>query len=105
MNEPQSEEKAAISAELKRMLEDSRKLDEEAIAYLRSKGIEPPARFLTVRNYATQFGVPVETVNEWIDTGVIPVEDVQVFPEFKNARLVKAIPYGHLANPSTDTDQ
>lgn len=103
MDEPQNEEKARVSAELKHLLEEGRKVDEEAIAYLRTKGIEPPPKRIAVRSYAAQFGVSVETVNEWIDTGIIPAEDVRVLTEFNNIRFIRPIPYGPLVNESTSS--
>jgi hypothetical protein len=69
--------------------------------YIRSLGIEIPthilefslSEWLTAKRYASEHGMLVEEVEDWVKQGVIPVDCTMVIPEIHNIRLVKNCTY------------
>ena len=65
--------------------------------YIRSQGLDIPAHilefslseWLTAKRYASEHGMSVDEVEDWVERGIIPADCTMVVPEIHNIRLVK----------------
>ncbi|MFN8343440.1 MAG: hypothetical protein U0X91_00455 [Spirosomataceae bacterium] len=88
-------EKSKRKEALEALIESSREVREEAIAYLKGKGIDfQPGQWLTIKRYCNRFGIAdPQTVIDRIEKGVIPPENVHIIKEYHHTVMVKAVPY------------
>jgi hypothetical protein len=62
----------------------------QTIELIRSQGYEfDTTEWLTIRGYSKKYGIPENTLNDWISTGVIPADAVEDLPEIRNLRIIK----------------
>lgn len=65
--------------------------------YIRSLGLDIPthilefnlSEWLTAKRYASEHGMSVEEVEDWVKQEIIPADCTMVVPEIHNIRLVK----------------
>lgn len=73
------------------ILKQAKELIENAKNFLISEGrVVELSDWLTIKNYCKKYGIADKSlVTNWIRRGVIKEEDIRVFPEFNNIRLVR----------------
>lgn len=89
------ETKEEFVREIERVLSESKKAIKEAQNYLIGQGeVVDFSEWVTIKEYCKRFKMNrMETVLNWIDSGVIPQQNIQVVEEFDHTILIKAKPY------------
>ncbi|MEA5259328.1 hypothetical protein VB264_16135 [Arcicella aquatica] len=80
-----------INAHTDDVLSQAKALIEEAKNFMLSEGkVIELSDWLTIKNYCNKYEIAEESlVTNWIRRGIIPEEDIHVFPEFNNIRLIR----------------
>lgn len=73
------------------VLNQAKELIENAKNFLILEGkIIELSDWLTIKNYCKKYAIADESVvTNWIRRGIIPEDDIRVFPEFNSIRLVR----------------
>ncbi|NBA74578.1 hypothetical protein GOQ04_03420 [Emticicia sp. ODNR4P] len=73
------------------VLAKAKVLIEESKNFLLSEGrVIELSDWLTIKNYCKKYNISEESVvTNWIRRGVIANEDIRIFPEFNNIRLIR----------------
>ncbi len=83
-----------VKEELQNLLKESRQANEAAVNYLRHNGVELSFdEWLTPKKYAEKFNVSLQVVQNWINRGIVPAENIRVVEELNDLKLIKAVPY------------
>ena len=45
------------------------------------------------QKYAEKFNVSLQVVQNWINRGIVPAENIRVVEELNDLKLIKAVPY------------
>ena len=89
--------KATTHQRIEEVLANSRSVRAEAEAYLKANGIEykkDTTKWLTINSYCTKFGIEdPQTIHDWIESGVIAPENIQIIEGLEEFKRVKAILY------------
>ncbi len=81
--------------EFEKLMASSKEVQDKAIAILTEMGETVElSDWVTIKEYKRRFGLEsTNTVSNWIKRGIIPPENIRVFPEFNDLRLIKAVSY------------
>jgi len=73
------------------ILNQAKGLIEEAKNFMLSEGkVIDLSNWLTIKNYCKKYDIAEESlVTNWIRRGIISQEDIHIFPEFNNIRLIR----------------
>ncbi len=73
------------------LLNQTKVLIESAKNFIHSEGrVIELSDWLTIKNYCKKYNIAEESlVTNWIRRGIIPENDIRVFSEFNNIRLIR----------------
>lgn len=89
---------AALKPDMDEVKRELRAIREEAEMAIKGvimyEGKEYPlGEWVTIADYARLHNVKINRVTNWINRQVIPVQNVKVFPELNNLKLLRNQPY------------